>query len=218
MIVREDPRVPLPPEITARFPEPGWLDLWPSHLRWWRRLVSRGALHDKTTALAVPALDISDAEIPRLTQLAEREKRRVAWAITAVSVALALVVTTLAALAWVQAVAAQRAAIIRTAESIVESNPTAAALLLLMLPESSPPDGTVAMATRLTRTPLSSVLWGHQLWVASAAFTPDGTRAVTASGDGTVRVWRVDGADLPLCCPVGMCRRLSGLSSGHSNA
>ena len=134
---------------------------------------------------------------------AEREKRRVAWAITAVSVALALVVTTLAALAWVQAVAARRAAIMRTAESIVESNPTAAALLLLMLPESNPPEGTLAMATRLTRTPLSSVLWGHQLWVASAAFTPDGSRAVTASGDGTVRVWRVDGAGPPVVLSSG---------------
>ena len=30
MIVRADPRVPLPPEIAARFPDPGWLDVQPS--------------------------------------------------------------------------------------------------------------------------------------------------------------------------------------------
>ena len=76
MIVRAGPRVPLPPEIAAHFPDPGWLDVQPSHLRWWRRLVTRGTLQDKVSALVVPALDISDAEIPRLTQLAEREKRR----------------------------------------------------------------------------------------------------------------------------------------------
>ena len=207
------PRVPLPPEIAAHFPDPGWLDVQPSHLRWWRRLVTRGTLQDKVSALVVPALDISDAEIPRLTQLAEREKRRVAWAITAVSVALALVVTTLAVLAWMQAIAARHAAIVRTAESVAESNPTAAALLLLTLPESDPPEGTIAAATRLTRTPLSTVLWGHQLWVSSGAFTPDGGRAVTASGDGTVRVWKADGVGSPMCCPVETCRRLSGLSS-----
>ncbi len=198
MIVRADPRVPLPPEIIAHFPDPGWLDVRPSHLRWWRRLVARGTLQDKVSALVVPALDISDAEIPRLTQLAEREKRRVAWAITGVSVALALVVTTLAGIAWMQAIAAREAATVRTAESIIESNPTAAALLLLMLPDGEPPEGTIAAATRLARTPLSTVLWGHQLWVSSGAFTPDGTKAVTASGDGTVRVWGANGTGSPV--------------------
>jgi WD40 repeat protein len=198
MIVRADPRVPLPPEISAHFPDPGWLDVRPSHLRWWRRIIARGTLQDKISALVVPALDIADAEIPRLTQLAEREKRRVAWAITAVSVVLALVVTTLAALAWVQAIAAREAATVRTAESIIESNPTAAALLLLLLPERDPPEGTIAAATQLARTPLSTVLWGHQLWVSSGAFTPDGRKAVTASGDGTVRVWSADGVGIPV--------------------
>ena len=152
MIVRAGPDVPFPPEIAAHFPDPGdGLDVQPSHLRWWRRL-RRRARHASGQSLgvsSVPALDISDAEIPRLTQLAEREKRRVAWAIAAVSVALALVVTTLAALAWVQAIAARHAAVVRTTESIAESDPTAAALLLLTLPERNPPEGTIAAATRL---------------------------------------------------------------------
>ena len=34
-----------------------------------------------------------------------------------------------------------------------------------------------------------AVLKGHENWVSSAAFSPDGTRVVTASRDKTARVW-----------------------------
>ncbi|MCE9519670.1 MAG: hypothetical protein K8R87_08980, partial [Verrucomicrobia bacterium] len=34
-----------------------------------------------------------------------------------------------------------------------------------------------------------AVLRGHEQWVSSAAFNPDGTRVVTASWDKTARVW-----------------------------
>ena len=34
-----------------------------------------------------------------------------------------------------------------------------------------------------------AVLAGHQDWVESAAFSPDGTRIVTASSDTTARLW-----------------------------
>jgi WD40 repeat protein len=42
------------------------------------------------------------------------------------------------------------------------------------------------------------VLRGHEGWVRSAAFSPDGQRVVTASADGTARVWRVDGQGEPV--------------------
>ena len=37
---------------------------------------------------------------------------------------------------------------------------------------------------------LITVLEGHSDWVWSAAFNPEGTRIVTASYDGTARLWR----------------------------
>jgi dipeptidyl aminopeptidase/acylaminoacyl peptidase len=37
------------------------------------------------------------------------------------------------------------------------------------------------------------VLRGHEHWVLSAAFSPDGKRIVTSSEDGTIRVWNADG-------------------------
>jgi WD40 repeat protein len=42
------------------------------------------------------------------------------------------------------------------------------------------------------------VLRGHIGGVVSAAFSPDGQRVVTASLDGTARVWRTDGKGEPL--------------------
>ena len=44
----------------------------------------------------------------------------------------------------------------------------------------------------------------HQEWVRSAAFSPDGRRVVTASGDRTARVWEADTGK-----PVGDCRPLT---------
>ena len=198
MLVRDSPGTPLPAVITERFPEPGWVELHSRHLRIWRRLITRTSLYDKLTALAVPALDVADAEIPRFTRLAEREKRRIAWAITATSVILALVVSTLAGLAWIQAIAAQRAALVRAAESLAESNPTTASLLMGQLPGNSPVEGALAVAAQLAQVPLGTVLRGHELWVTSGTFSADGTHVATASADGTVRLWNVGGVGAPL--------------------
>jgi WD40 repeat protein len=43
-----------------------------------------------------------------------------------------------------------------------------------------------------------TVLHGHEHPVVSIAFRGDGARVVTASLDGTARVWRSDGADEPM--------------------
>ena len=42
----------------------------------------------------------------------------------------------------------------------------------------------------LVQVPARERLEGHSNWVSSAAFSPDGSRIVTASSDGTARLWR----------------------------
>ena len=42
------------------------------------------------------------------------------------------------------------------------------------------------------------MLRGHVREVWATSFSPDGTRVVSASGDGTVRVWRADGTGEPM--------------------
>ena len=40
-----------------------------------------------------------------------------------------------------------------------------------------------------------AVLLGHEGWVTSVSFSPDGTRFATASGDRTIRIWDADTGD-----------------------
>jgi len=51
-------------------------------------------------------------------------------------------------------------------------------------------DADFRLGSALSQSQLSIVLEGHGNWVFSAAFSPDGTRIVTASDDYTARVWR----------------------------
>ena len=121
-----------------------------SRLRFWRRLFNRGVLHDKLTALAVPALDIVDAEIPRFTQLAEREKRRVAWAVAGVSLALALVVSALGALRGCRLSphSARRSCVPRKR---VSTRIQGRRVLLTLLPDGDPPEGGFSVGPSRTR-------------------------------------------------------------------
>jgi WD40 repeat protein len=92
--------MPSLPEVDARFPEPGWVDIRSAAN--WTRILKRAELGDKLTALAVPALGIDDKDIPKFNRLAEREKRRIAWLTAAVSVALLFLVSALAIVAILQ--------------------------------------------------------------------------------------------------------------------
>jgi WD40 repeat protein len=54
-------------------------------------------------------------------------------------------------------------------------------------------DGTARLWDAASGKPLV-VLHGHEGPVASAAFSPDGAKVVTASDDRTARIWRVFGS------------------------
>jgi WD40 repeat protein len=53
---------------------------------------------------------------------------------------------------------------------------------------------------------------GHSGWANHAAFSPDGARILTASGDGTARLWRCfsGAADLVAFVTPLLTRRLTG--------
>jgi hypothetical protein len=93
--------IPMLPDIAERFPEPGWVDLRPakSISDFFKRQLSRS---DKLTALAVPAIEIKETEIPLFNRLADRERRRAAWWVAAVSMFLLAVISALAVTALVQ--------------------------------------------------------------------------------------------------------------------
>ena len=52
-------------------------------------------------------------------------------------------------------------------------------------------DETARVWDAATGRPIGEPLKGHENWVMSAAFSPDGKRIVTASRDKTARVWDV---------------------------
>ena len=87
-----------------------------------------------------------------------------------------------------------------TARTLADSDPTSAALLLLQLHDAAGRGLAAASALRaIAERPIAmSVMHGHKSFIFSGAFSPDGQRLVTASDDGTARVWRVDGLGQPV--------------------
>jgi WD40 repeat protein len=60
-----------------------------------------------------------------------------------------------------------------------------------------------ALASALANWPFSPILRGHGSPVESAAFSPDGSRIVTASGDDTARIWDAHAKEIAvLHCPT----------------
>ncbi|MBN1205086.1 MAG: CHAT domain-containing protein [Myxococcaceae bacterium] len=84
------------------------------------------------------------------------------------------------------------------ADKLRREDPTAALLVLLEVREPEQHLAWTQAALEVLQQPLASaVLRGHRGPVRTAALSADGTRVVTASKDGTARVWRADGTGLP---------------------
>ncbi|HEX5758349.1 MAG TPA: caspase family protein [Thermoanaerobaculia bacterium] len=94
---------------------------------------------------------------------------------------------------------AQDTARVAVAGQWVERDPTRAALVMLEVAKPDETAGAVYQMREILDRPLSeAILRGHEREVSSAAFSPDGTRIVTASKDGTARVWAADGSGEPV--------------------
>ena len=141
-----------------------------------------------------------------LWQRFEREQRRQKWFIVAVSLLVAAAAFGLAMIFKSQntrLLLNQGRAVAQTAERLIDEGDlyTAQRLCLEVLPKhlNKPNRPYVPEAERVLRLSFDrlhrpgyqsvAVLRGHTYDVNAAAFSPDGTKIVTASGDGTVRVW-----------------------------
>ncbi|WP_407738951.1 CHAT domain-containing protein [Hyalangium sp.] len=85
------------------------------------------------------------------------------------------------------------------ARTMLHENPTLALLTLREIQEPSQLQGWDRDVSEVLQQPLSrAVLRGHQEAVVYVEVSPDGQRVVTASRDGTARIWRTDGEGDPL--------------------
>ncbi|WP_437642424.1 nSTAND1 domain-containing NTPase [Sorangium sp. So ce854] len=80
-------------------------------------------------------------------------------------------------------------------------------LAMRLLPEAERPGarrGWIELASdALNANALRATLRGHAGALAAAVWSPDGARVLTASADGTARVWRADGAGQPVVLEGG---------------
>jgi WD40 repeat protein len=121
----------------------------------------------------------------------ERARARKFRTVALVAGVLALVASALAVLAWDQQRTARSKRLAAEAIALMAVDPAASVGLAseaLDVKDTKEAEDTLRRA--LSASHLRLVLSGHRDWVTDASFSPDGTRVVTASEDGTARVWR----------------------------
>ena len=129
-----------------------------------------------------------------------KKRRRMAT----LAIVVAAVLIGIAVLAIAEAITATREARRAHANAIVQTadasfDPLAAALLLLELSPKDEPDGGMRVAERLATSPLpKAVMRGHTDSITRVVFSPDQTHILTASLDGTARIWTTDGHSDPM--------------------
>jgi WD40 repeat protein len=94
---------------------------------------------------------------------------------------------------------AQDIARVAVAGEWLEKDPTQDALVMLEVAKPNETAYAVQRMVDIFRTQLSeAILRGHEREILSAAFSLDGKHVVTASADGTARVWAADGSGEPV--------------------
>jgi WD40 repeat protein len=144
-------------------------------------------------ALAGPILDWSARWQERQRRRRERQRLMAALGIAIVLAAIAAVITVLA----VQARHAQQAARVGQSQALagqalasIDADPLEGLRSAIRSTEISPTrEAEDALRGALAGDLLRKTLHGHTGFVESAAFSPDGKHILTASGDGTARIW-----------------------------
>ena len=179
-----------------------WYDL-----RGFGKVSSATKVRDYEDELVRLASDLLEWETDKHGPLAaiwEREqlKRRrrqatIAIAVAAVLIAVAGVAIWQAMMANRQARRARANAIVQTADASFD--PLTAALLLTELSPDEEPEGGMRVAERLASSYLPRVVMrGHTGRITQVAFSPDQKHVLTASLDGTTRLWPVNGYGDPI--------------------
>jgi WD40 repeat protein len=121
-----------------------------------------------------------------------RQQAKVAFAIATVLIAIAGVAIWQALVAQSQARKARANALVHLAEASFD--PCAAVLLLTELAAEEEPEGGIQAAQKLASTQLPlAVLRGHTGRITKISFSPDQQHILTASSDGTARIWPAHG-------------------------
>ncbi|MGK3979566.1 protein kinase [Sorangium sp. So ce118] len=142
---------------------------------------------------------------------ARRLRRRLAAGVGATLGAIALIVSYLAVRAGQQAARADQEATrahieardarnatrMATAREL-QADPTTVLALLREVELPDVPRGWAVLANGALRSGVARAVLSHPDWVINAHYSPDGGRIVTASSDGTARVWNADGTGTPV--------------------